>query len=221
MVYTQKTLPAPICLAIEKAKNGTYNCEEVLLQNKLDFRNKCYICEDKEPHSINTEHFIPHRNNQDLKFDWENLFFCCAHCNNTKLAKIEYDEILNCTVLIDQVDVAIRYQIDPFPMEEAIITAMMDSQKVHNTVNLLNAVYNGTTVLKKIEAANLRSKLLKDIRRFQGLLFQFYDDSYNDVEKAEIKNTILRDLRPSSSFTAFKRWIIRGNTTLNADFTEF
>jgi hypothetical protein len=221
MIYIQKTMPAPDCLALEKAKaHGTYNCEGVLAQNKIDFKNKCYICEDKEPHAINTEHFVPHRGNNDLKFDWENLFFCCSHCNNTKLAIAKYDEILNCTIETDDVEVNIKYNINPFPMEKAVILAVTNNQKTLNTVDLLLEVYNGTTPLKKIESANLRSKLLKEIRDFQTLLFEFYDDSYNAEEKEEIKNKIIRQLRPTSNFTAFKKWIIKDNEVLLIDFTE-
>lgn len=209
MIFHAKTQQAPPCLAIEKAKaNGTYNCDGVLQQLKTDFKNKCYVCEDKEPHSINTEHFLPHRGDNNLKFDWNNLFYCCAHCNNTKLAKAKYDAILNCTTDPD-IDTKIKYHIDPWPKEKAEITALVADANVTNTVDLLLEVYNGTTELKKIESANLRSKLLKEIREFQNLLFAFYDDSYTEEEKAEIKNSIIRQLRPTSNFTAFKKWILR------------
>lgn len=217
MIFQAKTQPAPPCLAVEKAKaNGTYNCEGVLEQLKTDFKNKCYLCEDKEPHSINTEHFLPHRGDNNLKFDWNNLFYCCAHCNNTKLAKPQYDAILNCTLDAD-IDTKIRYHIDPWPKEKAEITALVADANVTNTVDLLLEVYNGTTELKKIESANLRSKLLKEIREFQNLLFAFYDDSYTDEEKADIKNSIIRQLRPTSNFTAFKKWVLR-DSEVAADF---
>lgn len=221
MIFHAKTQPAPACLAIEQANaNGTYNCNGVLEQNKADFKNKCYLCEDKEPHSINTEHFVPHRGNNVLKFDWNNLFYCCAHCNNTKLDKVKYDTILNCTIEADGVDTQIKYHIDPWPKEKAEITALVDDVRVSNTVELLLEVYNGTTELKKIESANLRSKLLKEIRAFQDLLFAFYDDSYNDEERGEIKNCILRQLRPTSNFTAFKKWILR-DSEVAADFVGY
>lgn len=216
MIFHTKTQPAPACLVLEQAKaNGTYNCTGVLEQNKADFKNKCYLCEDKEPHSINTEHFLPHRGNQVLKLDWNNLFYCCAHCNNTKLDKAKYDSILNCTIEADGVDTKIKYHIDPWPKEKAEITAMVNDVKVSNTVDLLLEVYNGTTALKKIESANLRSKLLKEIRAFQDLLFAFYDDSYNEEEKEEIKNSIIRQLRPTSNFTAFKKWVLRDSEVAN------
>lgn len=222
MIYNQKTQPAPDCLSIEEAKaNGTYNCNGVLEQNKSDFRNKCYLCEDKEPHSINTEHFIPHRGDRGLKYSWNNLFYCCSHCNNTKLDKIIFDNILNCTVEADAVETSIKYHINPFPMERAVITPLIIDIRVSNTVELLLEVYNGTTPLKKIESANLRSKLLKEIRAFQTMLFDFYDDSFNEEERIEIKHKIIRQLRPTSNFTAFKKWVLRDNEVLSDEFKEY
>ena len=61
MVYFEKSQPAPDCLEIEKAKvNGDYKCANVIERIKNDFKNKCYICEYKEPVAINIEHFRSH-----------------------------------------------------------------------------------------------------------------------------------------------------------------
>lgn len=222
MVFLPKSQPAPECLAIEKTKtSGTYNQATVVEQLKLDFKNKCYICENKEPHSINIEHFVPHKGDIDLKFDWNNLFYCCAHCNNSKLAIPEYDNILNCTIETDCVDSKIKYIIKPFPGELAEISAIENNIKVNNTVDLLIRVYNGTTPQKKIESANIRSKLLKEIRKFQDLLFEYIDDGYDVDEKAEIKAKIIRHLRATSNFTAFKKWIIWSNEVLKPEFNSY
>jgi hypothetical protein len=222
MVYHEKTQPAPPCLEIEKAKaRGNYNCTGVLERIKVEFKNKCYICEYKEPTTINTEHFVPHKNDKEIKFNWENLFYACGHCNNTKLAQAEFSNILNCTVESDEVDNKIRYHINPYPKEKAEFTAMENTERVNNTILLLDSVYNGTTVLKRIEAGNLRTQLLKEIRRFQDLLFQYDCDDFNDEEKREIKADIVRHLRSSSNFTAFKRWIIRQNDVFRDEFTKF
>jgi hypothetical protein len=221
MIYLPKSQPAPDCLALEKNKvSGTYNCITVNERLKTDFKNKCYICENKEPHSINIEHFSPHKGDVDLKFDWNNLFYCCAHCNNIKLAISTYDNILNCTIETDKVDLKIKYLINPFPGELTVISAIDNTPKVNNTVSLLKAVYNGTTTQKKIESANIRSKLLIEIRKFQDLLFEYFDDGYNEEEREDIKNQIIRHLRPTSNFTAFKKWIVWGNENLKAEFNQ-
>lgn len=79
MVYLEKSQPAPDCLETEKAKAyGDYKCKNVLERIKTDFKNKCYLCEYKEPVAINVEHFRPHEGDKDLKFDWNNLFWSCS-----------------------------------------------------------------------------------------------------------------------------------------------
>ena len=109
MVYLEKSQPAPESLVTEKTKaSGKYNKEDVLERLVLDFKNKCYICEYQQP-SVQVEHFIPHKGNVDLKFDWDNLFFACGHCNGTKLAKLEYNDILNCTKKSHDVENFLKY----------------------------------------------------------------------------------------------------------------
>jgi phage-related protein len=168
MVYTQKSQPSPECLTVEKAKaNGDYKCADVLERIKIDFKNKCYICEYKEPIAINVEHFIPHKDDKDLKFDWNNLFWSCAHCNNIKLAN--FTNILNCTNASHFVGLKLKYLFKPFPYEKVVIEEIVSTAQVVQTKQLLEAVYNGTTKLKTIEAANLRNRLLDEIKDFQNI----------------------------------------------------
>ncbi|MCG3688683.1 HNH endonuclease [Aliarcobacter butzleri] len=214
MIYFEKSLIAPISLEEEKSKSsGTYNTEEVIERLKEDFHNKCYICEQKEPLSINIEHFIAHKGNIDLKFSWENLYLSCGHCNNTKLAK--YDEILNCTSIDDNVEMALYYKCNPFPMEKAEIKVRVDSLKARNTKELIEKTFNGEhTPQKKLESANLRNKLIHEIRDFQNLLFDYFENNKNEIFKIKIEE----HLSSRSAFTAFKRWIIRDNEQLVQEF---
>lgn len=218
MVYFEKSMPAPDCLAVEKEKaNGNYNCGQVLERIETDFKNKCYICEYKEPESINIEHFKPHQGDKDLKFSWDNLFFACAHCNNIKLAN--YNNILDCTKAEDKVDTDLKYIFKPFPFEKVKIESLNDNDKVNTTKNLLIAVYNGTTKLKKLESANLRNSLLEDIMKFQKLLKDYFEISEDDNDGREyFRIKIRNELGKSSNFTAFKRWIIWDNEKLNEEF---
>ena len=217
MINIEKSIPPPPCLEKEKKKAyGDYKCGDVLQRTKKDFKNKCYICEYKEPPSINVEHFKPHKGNKELKFDWKNLFWSCVHCNNTKRDKFE--NILNCTDPNHDVENWIKYKINPYPGEEATITAMKNEEIVQNTVQLLLEVYNGTTRLKMIESSNIRKALLNEIREFQGLLFDYDDDSIEGDEREYCLREIKKRLKKSSAFTAFKRWIIKDNPVLKQDF---
>jgi len=74
-------------LAIEAEKtSGSYEKEDVVAQLKKDFHNKCYICEIDKLQDPQVEHLRPHKNGKykDKKFDWNNLFWSCGHCNNVK-----------------------------------------------------------------------------------------------------------------------------------------
>jgi uncharacterized protein (TIGR02646 family) len=126
-LFFEKSQPAPDCLAHEKGKtSGDYKCGDVSSRLKTDFKNKCYLCELKELTSINVEHFRPHKGDTDLKFDWNNLYLSCAHCNNTKLAA--YNNILNCTDPNDRIEDKLHYSFKPFPYEKVEIEVLDDSQ---------------------------------------------------------------------------------------------
>ena len=65
---------------------------------RKDFHDKCYICELKNLQDPQVEHLLPHKNGKypERKFDWNNLFLSCGHCNSVKNQK-KYDEgIIDC-----------------------------------------------------------------------------------------------------------------------------
>ena len=220
MINIVKSMPPPKCLEKEKKKTrGDYKCGDVLKRTKNDFKNKCYICEYKQPTSINVEHFIPHKGNKELKFDWNNLFWACSHCNNTKAAR--GDNILNCTSPEQDVENWLTYEFKPFPKEKVKITALSNEEIVHNTVRLLIEVYNGTTPLKMIESSNLRQALLNEIVDFQQALMGYYDENAEDAEKAIYLRKIKQHLKKSSAFTAFKRWIVKENPVFKQEFQRY
>ena len=217
MVYFEKSQPAPSSLAIEKAKkSGTYNTSDVVTQLKNDFHYKCYICEQKYLTTINIEHFLPHQGDIDLKFDWNNLFYSCGHCNNVKLAK--FDNILNCTVASDNVDQAIAYKFNPFPKEKPCFEVVIESEKASNTKELLDKVFNGEhRPLKLLEGSSLRDLLLKSIKEFQDLLIDYYKYNKNEIFLVKIEEHLSNRME----FTAFKRYIIRNNESLNEEFKQY
>jgi len=220
MVYFEKSLPAPESLVIEKQKkNGKYNCEDVLERLQTDFKNKCYLCETKEPKSIHVEHFISHQGDNNLKFDWNNLFWSCVHCNSTK--STNYDNILNCTKIEDDVENALYYHMPPYPKELVNIEVLKTSPKATSTKELLLKIYNGSTEHKIIEAANIRTALLNDIWDFQNALIGYYNPDNDDETNTFYLIKIKRHLSRSSNFTAFKRWIIKKNPKLKKDLEQY
>ncbi len=220
MVFFPKSMPAPASLATEiKKLSGKYNCEDVLKALKADFKNKCYICGQKEPTSINVEHFRPHKGDTKLKFAWENLFWSCGHCNTTKLDK--YENILDCTDFTSNVENRIRIYIKTYPKELVNVTPLDNAVETIETAELLTAVYNGTTVQKKLESNNLRELIKKELLEFRDQMIIYYDDDYTEAEKEVALQKIKKHLNSASNFTDFKRWVVRENEVMKNDFQQY
>ena len=204
---TEKSQKAIDSLKIEKSKNGSYNTPEVNAALKEMFHGKCYICEDKESSSYQIEHLIPHRRDIELKYDWNNLFLACAHCNNTKLAK--FDPIIDCTK--ENVEELIAFRKKGFfGTDEKLIFDMLDSRiETQNTVNLLQEVYYGSTPQKKMEAKIIRKRLRKELSKFKEYVREYKEAE--DEEKEDLRCLLQQQLGDSSPFAAFKRWLIRDN----------
>lgn len=222
MINIVKSQPAPLCLAEEaKKKSGNDKCGEVLTRVRDDFHNKCYICETKGPTTINVEHFFPHRGDKRIKFDWNNLFYACGHCNNTKLAKSQYDDILDCTKSANWIVDLIEHIFDPLKSDSPDFAAHDPTPMVLNTVELLEEVYGGKTVLKKIEATNIIEQLTEEMNAFVHFATGYLKSGDYPQQKRDFRELIIERLKPESPFTAFKIWVIKNNSRLLQEFSQF
>jgi uncharacterized protein (TIGR02646 family) len=202
---TDKARKAIDSLETAKRKNSSYNTPEVNAALRELFHGKCYICENKQITSYQIEHLRPHRGNTDLKYDWDNLFLACAHCNNIKLDK--YDPILDCTR--DNVEEAIAFRkCGYFGVEEELIFECLDSrEETLNTQKLLQEVYYGSTPQKQMEAKILRKTLRKELSEFKEYVREYKEAE--DEEKEDLRCLLKQQLGDGSPFAAFKRWLIR------------
>ena len=206
---TEKTKKAIADLQEAKQSGNSYNTENVNKALKEIFHGKCYICENKEATSYQIEHLIPHRKNVELKYDWDNLFWSCAHCNNIK--SDQYNPILDCTQ--EEVESLIAFRKKGyFGTDEKLefVPLVEDNESIENTVSLLKAVYYGTTPQKEIEARIIRKALRKNLSEFKEYVRE-YQEAEDEEEKEDIGELLKRELRDSSAFTAFKRWLIWDN----------
>jgi hypothetical protein len=250
MVYLEKSLPPPLSLDKELAKAkaakaktieesaqkgkiiaendilsdvGDYGCDDVRERLEADFAGKCYICEDDTATKLVVEHFKPHHKGRflNLKFSWENLFWACGHCNGLKLSG--FDDILDCTKDID-IDKKIRIKLLTTPTTKVDILSTQEEEEVKNTVFLLERIYNAEKPMNaKIECQHLKKRILDELNKFKGLLIDFYENKEismnSDVLKAHAEK-VIHELKTSSAFTAFKRWIIRDDPSYLQDFPE-
>ncbi len=168
MIYFQKSNSPECQELLDEARNSdrepVYRGGPVYERVKSDFHEKCYLCEDDTPTSIQMEHFEPHKNDLEKKYDWNNLFYSCGHCNNLKGTRWP---LLNCTLKSDAVWGTIEIRFKAFPKATVeIIEHPCPGKKeaCENTCSLLRSTLAGekTTPMKMDEAANLRKKMLRE-----------------------------------------------------------
>lgn len=207
MVKIERTLPAPASLAIEAKKAfGKYDKPDVVKQLRENAHDKCYICEMKGLQDPVVEHLLPHKDGKypDRKFDWNNLFWACGHCNGVKNQQ-KYDEgIMDCCKKDPEEEIYFR-----LINEEIHVSAKDNSNK--------EAVLTAALVQEVFSLKNTGMRVYKSEMRFQELnkeLNKLYDN-LEELNKKPDSKVVLRKLkallRRESSFAAFKRNYIREN----------
>ena len=198
--------PQPIATEKDYRSNPNFNA---LVE---DCFGKCYICEDRAT-TLNVEHRVPHRGDDLLKYDWQNLFLSCGHCNNIK--GDSYDDILDPTKCDPEDHIALSMTIDSL-VEEVLVEVLSNDKSAAQTGNLLKCVYNGgTTAIKEIECANLRNAVSSCLSRFLQ-----YVKGYRDEPDLGYDVIIEKEISKASPFASFKRKIVRDDVELSAKFSE-
>ena len=108
MVKCERTYPAPESLA----KRQSYNEPDVTTELKAIFHDKCYICGLKGLQDGVVEHLVSHKNNDDLKYEWDNLFWSCHHCNLWKNREHFETDLIDCCH--EDPEQHLRCSYDPF-----------------------------------------------------------------------------------------------------------
>lgn len=201
MVKVERSYPAPESLAKESLKkSGSYNKPDVVERLKKDFHDKCYICELKGLQDPEVEHLMPHKQGEypERMFDWDNLFWCCGHCNGVKnngkydngiidCCKQDPEEVIKLSLVNDEIIVDVLKKDD----EKAQLTARL----IYETFNLKN------TGIRTAACENRTKALMKEMNKlYQGL--EKYKANPKSVKNNKIMQAILRR---ESAFAAFKR----------------
>ena len=215
---TEKTRLAIKVLEREREKrNGTYNLPEVNEALREIFSGKCYICENKHFVSYQIEHFRPVKGDINRKFDWDNLFLACAHCNSVKGEM--YEHLLDCTKV--EIDKKIAFRKEGyFGTDEVLKFIPLDQEEeTLETVDLLCKVHEGTTLQKKMGATDIKRALRRELSRFKETVREYQEAEGEDKE--DYLCLIQIQLKPNSPFTAFKRWLIRDNAKRYPELMKF
>jgi uncharacterized protein (TIGR02646 family) len=141
-----------------------YDSEDVVKQLFIDFNEKCYLCGDKVNKDHRIEHFIPHRDkNENLKYDWNNLFLSCDYCNGIKSDSYNIDgkEIINS--VNERIEDYVSHSYIGFPLSRIEINKNKSNNETDNTIDLLNKIYlknKSSSESQKIK----REQLVNNIR---------------------------------------------------------
>jgi hypothetical protein len=212
MFNVTRNLSAPPSLAAQIR----YDSTDVLKALKSIFLDKCYLCESKNPHSINVEHFDPHKGSVSKKFDWNNLFYACGRCNGIKSAT--HTNLLNCTDATADIARAVKHLPPRSPAGKVEIYAMDTDPRTLATVNLLEQIYNSDTKSfnKQLTAVYLRKAIYKKVLRFLELVHEYYDDETPLGDKAAALTRMQRFMDSDQEYSAFLRWIVLEDSELNS-----
>lgn len=205
MVKIERSFPAPESLAIESQKaSGSYAKKDVVDRLKEDFHNKCYICEIDNLQDPEVEHLLPQKNGRypERKFDWNNLFWSCGHCNKVKM-QAKYDEgIIDCC------------KTDP---EKVLSFCLANGEIQVKAIDVKNmqAVLTAGLITEVFTIENTAMRVYKSDMRFQELnreMNKLYDSLEEFSENPDSKVALRKLqalLRRKSRFAAFKRNYIR------------
>lgn len=217
MVRVERSFPAPKSLAEEAKKAaGRYDKEDVIERLREDFHNKCYICEMKELQDPNVEHLLPHKNGKypERKFDWENLFWSCGHCNSIK-NNGKYDEgIIDCC------------REDP---EKHLDFQLDDGNVVIDVKDCGNEMHKRTALLIKetfsLENTGMRTYTSAERMRLleieMNILYKQLEKIHSHPNSKITMRTIRSLLRRESAFAAFKRCYVRKHTAVYPELQEY
>ncbi len=205
MVKIERSFPAPDSLAEEAKKvNGKHDKPDVIERLKKDFHNKCYICEMKELQDPNVEHLLPHKNGKypERKFDWENLFWSCSHCNGVKNSGKYDDGILDCCK--DDPEKVLSFSL---VNDDVMITILNLGHEIQErTALLITEVFS----LKNTGMRTYRSdQRLKLLQKEMNILYKQLEKLHRNPESKVIMQMIKSLLSRDSAFAASKRCYVR------------
>jgi hypothetical protein len=206
VIRVTRSQPAPESLAEQKRlASGKYNCNDVVQRLKIDFCNKCYLCEESRISKFEIDHLHPHGGDKELKFDWNNLFYCCGHCNGTKST---IWPILDCSDQSVSVLSRLRYRYQQ--VEVLIASVMVESvdsdEATVNTATVMTRIFNGESSNRRVEAANILEKIAEQCSGFFRVVRDLAAGKGSIQDRTRWRNRISRGLSPDTSFTAIRAW---------------
>jgi uncharacterized protein (TIGR02646 family) len=201
--------PGPDC-------SKDYRAEEVIKALRVLFHGKCYLCEDEVSYPV-VEHFIAHKGDNKLKYDWSNLFYACHRCNSIKETNIDNKglTIHNCSDATIDISLAVKCLCPSVPDNDVIVEAQDTSDKTINTKRLLDRCYNeDNTGIRGISREMIHNKLFEYYGKFVNCWLIICSKDTLQSEKDNAKEHLTKMIDVSYPFSVFWRWHIRSDNFL-------
>jgi len=190
------------------AERVSWSGSDVIQKLREIFHDKCYICETKEPLSLNVEHFDAHQGDIEKKYKWDNLFYACGRCNNLK--RHLFNNLINCTDPgIDALRL-IRHAPPLTPFSRCVVIEAMDEDpKTIRTAELIRKVFNeDDTGNKEVTGAYLRKRVYKKYAKLLSYLNVYIDEESLDSHKEDAIAHIKQLMSKTQEYSAFLRWAV-------------
>lgn len=204
MVKIERSFPAPSSLAIEAKKiSGVCTKPDVIERLRSDFHDKCYICEMNGLQDPQVEHLLPHENGKypDRKYDWNNLFWACGHCNSVKNQAKYYGKIMDCCVRNPEKDIM-------FLLEDGQVKVkpLLNEDTVVMTAALVSEVFCADNTSLRDYKSDMR---LQKLNQEMNILYDSLEELRAYPQSQAIVKKLQALLRKESAFAAFKRFYVR------------
>lgn len=200
MIKVERSSKVPESLKAKREYTGT----DVVMQLKHDFYDKCYICGIKPVQDPQIEHLLPHKNGTfpERKYDWNNLFWSCSHCNSIK-NQAKYDEnVLDCCKKDPELF------IDFSLKDDSVFVRAKDHKDIEAivTAELVNEVFNKKNTGMRIHKCQVRvDELLKEMNALLDTLEKYQKNHHTTLVLRTLRGLLDR----KSPFAEFKRNYIR------------
>lgn len=217
MVKIARSYPAPESLMIESKKAaGSYSEPDVIERLQKDFHGKCYICELKELSDPEVEHLLPHKNGRykERKFDWDNLFWSCGHCNKVKNQTIYEEGILDCCKKDPEESLYFELSED----DVCVQAKKPDDREAALTARLVKEVFNIRNTGMRVYKSDFR---LKKLQEEMNVLYSKLEDYREKPDSKVVLRTLKALLRRETAYAGFKRCYIREHLDEFPELTEY
>jgi hypothetical protein len=190
------------------AEKKSWTEADVIEALRHDFSDKCYICETKDPLSLNVEHFDAHQGDPLKMYEWTNLFFACGRCNNLK--RHLFNNLINCTDPATNVFKLIKHHPPLTPFSAQVLIEPNDNDpKTVETANLIRKVFNDdNTGNKAVTATYLRKRVFRRYAILVQHMNTYESEDSLPEEKAYSLEKIKHLMNRRQEYSAFLRWAV-------------